>query len=81
MSYHALVLASWEKLVDIVTNSHNVTVDGASLDIASVVASARYGSGVELSHVCGPRVEQSRKYLNDRLEAGDTIYGELQKTS
>ncbi|KAL8747489.1 MAG: hypothetical protein Q9190_000656 [Brigantiaea leucoxantha] len=71
-----LVRDIWTK-IDHLRQSKVVTIDGESLDIASVVAVSRYGvlSEIEQSGTCAARVRASVDVLDNHLADGRTIYG------
>ncbi|KAL9107307.1 MAG: hypothetical protein Q9227_007759 [Pyrenula ochraceoflavens] len=76
-TYHSTVLDHWDQVISRIRipGYRSISIDGASLDLASVVAFARYNGNLNLAPKCMPRVEASERYLATRLAAGDTIYG------
>ncbi|GKZ25361.1 hypothetical protein AbraIFM66951_008138 [Aspergillus brasiliensis] len=50
-------------------------LDGKTLDLATVVAGARYGKRVSLSQSTRKQVQRSEVVLKERLEDGELIYG------
>lgn len=50
-------------------------IDGSSLTVEDVVAVARDGARVELDDECLPRLEASRRVVEDLLEADRPVYG------
>lgn len=69
---------AWSKLQSNRTKSPPpVVLDGESLDIASLVAVAKYGSMPELdrSPKTLDRIEKSVEMLKRHLERGDLVYG------
>ena len=54
-----------------------VIVDGQTLSIAAVAATARHGASVQLSssHHVRRRVEQSLQAIDDKVDNGISVYG------
>ena len=58
-------------------NGKAVTVDGQTLGIAAVTATARYQARVELddSPAIKERIDKSRQVVLDKIEAAASVYG------
>lgn len=73
------VLAKTRFFLHIVYHSvgEPVVVDGHTLNIADVVAAARYGAPVQLSSAndVRKRVERSQQTIEAKLAAGSSVYG------
>lgn len=72
------MLSRWNTLLDLISSGsdkHFVTVDGESLDIASVVAVARYGALASVGEGVFQRMEKSFGFMGSCLANGHTIYG------
>ncbi len=52
-----------------------IRLDGSSLRVDDVVASARDGARAELDEACRPRLEASRRVVEDLLESDRPVYG------
>ncbi|MCJ1476316.1 hypothetical protein MMC13_004982 [Lambiella insularis] len=66
-----MVLAHWDKLVGIITSDRQeFAIDGETLDVATIVAVARYGASVRLGRRACPNVEGSAEFLASCLDAG-----------
>ncbi|KAL8658899.1 MAG: hypothetical protein Q9202_007368 [Teloschistes flavicans] len=63
-------LASLEKV-----GENEITVDGNSLDVAAVIAVARFGATINLAAETSQKIEKSATYLQDGLTNSDVIYG------
>ncbi|PWY86688.1 phenylalanine ammonia-lyase [Aspergillus heteromorphus CBS 117.55] len=71
------VLASLHKLSKVLALSKLVNINGNTLDMADVVAVAKYNRPptIQDQHGTNLRMNASVNFLNDQLAAGETIYG------
>ena len=52
-----------------------IKINGRDLTLEQVIKVSRYGEKVELSDEAKVNVNKARKYIEDKLEAGEVIYG------
>lgn len=75
-SHGATVLAEWDQLEGLLRQTNTaIEINGASLNLAAVVAAARYQVTIKLSPGIKGRVQASSALLAERLARGDCIYG------
>ncbi|KAH0559421.1 hypothetical protein GP486_004068 [Trichoglossum hirsutum] len=67
-SHGSLVLAEWRKLQEILNRQDEISLDGSTLDVPSVVAVARRPCVVDPIH-------ESVKFLQQELDQGRSLYG------
>ncbi|KAL6720046.1 hypothetical protein ACLMJK_001967 [Lecanora helva] len=71
-----LVLSRWDSLLDILLGqTPTLVVEGNSLDLAAIVAVARYGADVTLGGSVPLEMSKGSEFLRTRLAQGHTIYG------
>ncbi|KAI9865080.1 MAG: hypothetical protein M1813_002398 [Trichoglossum hirsutum] len=79
ISHGDLVLIEWRKLQETLSRQDEVSLDGSTLDIPSVVAVARYGAPASIDrrpHVVDP-IHESVEFLQNELDEGHSLYADI----
>ncbi|KAI9768063.1 MAG: hypothetical protein M1840_005097 [Geoglossum simile] len=76
-SHGTLVYSEWLKFQETLSRTHQVSLNGETLDVPSVVATARYGAVASIDEhpYLINRIEKSVKLLAEELEQGHSVYG------
>ncbi|KAF2197484.1 phenylalanine ammonia-lyase [Delitschia confertaspora ATCC 74209] len=75
--HSSVVQAEWGKLSNHIKNREPITIDGSSLDMASITAVARHGIPGSLSSdpIVLNRIKESVRFLDEHMAQGNTVYG------